>query len=121
MKTESAPGFCAIPHACSGPSFRRFAAADDSAGVASDYEIFVGGNDPHRAFAVRAADRIFVGGVALAVDFNSEVSQSSAYFPSHVRVVLADSTSEDQRVDAFQHRGHRSDLLAQVVAEHLAG
>ena len=40
-------------------------------------------------------------------------------FPSHRGGAFADAASEDQGVEATQHRGQRSDVLAELIAKEL--
>src|SRR6266508_2989836 len=83
-----------------------------------DHQVLVGRDDADDAAAVRPADRVRVGGVALGVEPEPEMIQPLTGLPAHWSRPLADSSGEHEGVEAAERCRERADLLPDLVTEH---
>src|SRR4029079_903381 len=93
----------------------RGGSLEQSARVARYHEFLVGGHDPGRDAARLGADARAAGVVRLRVELDAEPSRAAANARAGLGRVLADTSGEDDGVEALQRSGERTELAADAV------
>ena len=99
----------------------KLLSSDQLSSVASDHQLFVGGNDPNLHLGIGGGDQSFLTAdiVLLGVDLDAQVAQVLTDVSTGGDAVLANTGGEGQHIDAVQSSCVSANVLSDFVAELL--